>query len=244
MPILLLLLGHAAGGRCFAPALDGGERVGHRCNGPVPQPIDEMNGSQEGGSEDRWHPAMDHSSNSIFDHEDSPSSTATVERTSGKGKISKKLSTLKKVPNIDLNLGSGDIENSLGSGISAGLSKVGLKTTTTTDENAMPTPDPKVTKAMLLVAFEKIDTDGSLELDKEEVRLAAAEVGATWNDNQLEQVRVMNFAVGPENSRRNPPSVSEPLRNRHKQPAPIGHLHPVELKFAVFPLHHIVSSLL
>eukprot|EP01043_Picozoa_sp_COSAG02_P049813 COSAG02_NODE_5044_length_4700_cov_1.930015_1_plen_164_part_00 len=137
-------------------------------------PISELNESQEGDSE-----------------EQPPSPTATTERTEGKGKIPKRL---KKIPSIDLNLGSGDLENGLASGISAGLSKVGRRTTT--DENAMPTPDPKVTEAMLRAAFDKIDVDGSMELDKEEVRLAAAEVGATWNDHQLEQVCPIIFAPG------------------------------------------------
>jgi len=143
-----------------------------------------MNGSQEADSE------------GIFDPEQPPSPAATAERTEHTGKTSKKP---KKFPSIDLV--SGDIENSVASGISASLGKVGRRTTV--DENAMPTPDPKVTKAMLRAAFDKIDADGSMELDKEEVRLAAAEVGAIWNDNQLEQVRPIIFALGSENSQRN-----------------------------------------
>jgi hypothetical protein len=125
--------------------------------------------------------------------------------TAGKGKKPKKL---KKISSVDLSARSSDIEsavasgistgqnalaagistgqNALASGISTGLSIVGRKTAD--DENAMPTPDPKVTEDMLRVAFDKIDKDASRELDKEEVRLAAAEVGASWNDNQLQQV--------------------------------------------------------
>ena len=103
-------------------------------------PLDKMNGSQEADSE------------GIFDPEQPPSPAATAERTGHTGKTSKKP---KKFPSIDL--GSGDIENSVASGISASLGKVGRRTTV--DENAMPTPDPKVTKAMLRAAFDKMAKD-------------------------------------------------------------------------------------
>ena len=150
MPVLLLLSGHAtAGGRCFAAPMGENGRGTSSQMVQFDNPLDKMNGSQEADSE------------GIFDPEQPPSPAATAERTEHTGKTSKKP---KKFPSIDL--GSGDIENSVASGISASLGKVGRRTTV--DENAMPTPDPKVTKAMLRAAFDKIDADGSMELDKEE----------------------------------------------------------------------------
>lgn len=76
---------------------------------------------------------------------------------------------------------SADIESAVSS-----LSIVGRKTSV--DDDAMPTPDPKVTEEQLRAAFQEIDTDGSQELDKAEVRQAAALVGAVWSDKQLQHV--------------------------------------------------------
>ena len=74
---------------------------------------------------------------------------------------------------------------------SGGKSRMKLKSMRSVDKISdegyvVPTPDRKVTEEQLRAAFEKIDIQGCGELDKEEIGLAAAEVGAVWNDKQLQ----------------------------------------------------------
>eukprot|EP01043_Picozoa_sp_COSAG02_P015135 COSAG02_NODE_637_length_19192_cov_12.648405_10_plen_226_part_00 len=86
---------------------------------------------------------------------------------------------LQKLANVGASL---DIEQKLASS----LSIVGRKPSS--DDGPVPKPDPKVTEEQLRAAFEKTDKDGSGELDKAEVGLAAAELGASWSTEQLQEV--------------------------------------------------------
>ena len=96
----------------------------------------------------------------------------------------KKSAKLRKLRSRD----GGDIEAALSSGINASLGKLGRKISDEPGRIELPTPDRKLTQEQLRAAFKTVDTQGSDELDKAEVGLAAAELGCTWSDKQLQEV--------------------------------------------------------
>ena len=87
----------------------------------------------------------------------------------------KKSAKLRKLRSRD----GGDIEAALSSGINASLGKLGRKISDEPGRIELPTPDRKLTQEQLRGAFKAVDTQGSDELDKAEVGLAAAELGCT-----------------------------------------------------------------